>query len=125
MAEPARSPQIDSYIAAQPPDVALILERLRETIHKAVPGATEGFAYGMPLFRYKGEYIFYVGAWKKHVGLYPIYPQEPELEAEIAPLRSSKDTVKLVYAKPLPIPLVTRLAKATAARIRKSPKAAK
>jgi len=118
MAEPTRSPQIDSYIAAQPPDVALILERLREAIHKAVPGTTEGFAYGMPLFRYRDAYIFYVGAWKKHIGLYPIYPQEPELEAEIAPLRASKDTVKLLYAKPLPLPLITRLAKAIAKRTR-------
>ncbi len=46
------------------------------------------------------------------MGLYPIYPQAPELEAEIAPLRSSKDTVKLVYSKPIPYPLVTRLVKA-------------
>jgi hypothetical protein len=34
------------------------------------------------------------------------------LEAELAPLRSGKDTVKLVYARPLPYPLVARLVKA-------------
>ena len=103
---------VDSYIAGFPPDAAFILERLRETIHKAAPGTTEGFKYDMPVFRAGDGYIFYMGGWKKHVGLYPIYPQVAELEAEIAPLRASKDTVKLVYNKPIPYDLVTRLVKA-------------
>jgi uncharacterized protein YdhG (YjbR/CyaY superfamily) len=107
--EPA---EIDRYIAGFPPDVAFILERLRETIRKAAPGATEGFDYDMPVFRHGGRHIFYIGAWKKHVGLYPVYPQDAALEAELAPLRSGKDTVKLVYAKPIPYGLVTRLVKA-------------
>ena len=104
--------KIESYIAGFPPDVAFILERLRDTIHKAAPGATEDFKYDMPLFQLAGGYIFYLGAWKKHVGLYPIHTQAPDLEAELAPLRASKDTVKLVYNKPIPYALVTKLVKA-------------
>jgi uncharacterized protein YdhG (YjbR/CyaY superfamily) len=104
--------EVDRYIAGFPPDAAFILERLRETVHKAAPGATEGFKYDMPVFRFGDRYIFYMGGWKKHVGLYPIYPQAPQLEAEIAPLRASKDTVKLVYNKPVPYSLVTKLVKA-------------
>lgn len=104
--------EVDRYIASFPPDAALILERLRETVHKAAPGATEGFKYDMPVFRIGDAYIFYMGGWRKHVGLYPIYSQAPELEAEIAPLRSGKDTLKVVYNKPIPYPLVTRLVKA-------------
>jgi uncharacterized protein YdhG (YjbR/CyaY superfamily) len=107
-----KSAEVDRYIAGFPPDVAFIFERLRDTIHEAAPGATEGFKYGMPLFHFGDGYIFYVGAWKKHVGLYPIRPQAAGLEAEIAPLRHSKDTVKLVYAKPIPYDLVARLVKA-------------
>jgi uncharacterized protein YdhG (YjbR/CyaY superfamily) len=105
-------PEVDRYIASFPPDAAFILERLRGTVHKAAPGATEGFKYDMPVFRLGEAYIFYMGGWKKHVGLYPIYPQASELEAEIAPLRSSKDTVKLLYSKPIPYPLITKLVKA-------------
>ncbi len=105
-------PAVDRYIAGFPPDVAFILERLRETIHKAAPGATEGFKYDMPVFRFGDGYIFYLGAWKKYVGLYPIHPQAPALEAELAPRRASKDTVKLVYGKPIPYALVTKLVKA-------------
>jgi uncharacterized protein YdhG (YjbR/CyaY superfamily) len=102
---------VENYIAGFPPDIAFILERLRETVLKAAPGATEEIKYGMPLFRMPAGYIFYMGAWKKHVGLYPVYPQSAELEAEIGPLRSGKDTVKLVYAKPLPYPLIAQLVK--------------
>ncbi|HWA20153.1 MAG TPA: DUF1801 domain-containing protein [Devosia sp.] len=105
---------VASYIAGFPPDIAFILERLRETVLKAAPDAVEEIKYDMPLFRLPGGYIFYLGAWKKHVGLYPIYPQEPALEAEIAPLRSGKDTVKLIYARPIPYPLISRLVKARA-----------
>jgi uncharacterized protein YdhG (YjbR/CyaY superfamily) len=115
--------EVDRYIAGFPPDAAFILERLRETVHKAVPGLTEGFKYDMPVFRLGDEYVFYMGGWKKHVGLYPIGPQEPELEAEVAPLRASKDTVKLVYAKPIPYPLVTRLVKARVKALRAARKA--
>ena len=104
--------EVDRYIAGFPPDAAFILERLRETVHKAAPGITEGFKYDMPVFRFGDDYVFYMGGWKKHVGLYPIYPQSAELEAELAPLRTSKDTVKLVYNKPIPYPLVTRLVRA-------------
>ncbi len=63
---------------------------------KAAPGATEGFDYDMPVFRFGDRHIFYVGAWKKHVGLYP----DPSAGARprsrpSPPLRSGKDTVKL------------------------------
>jgi len=34
----------------------------------------------------------------------------PELEAEVAPLRTAKDTVKLVHLRPLPFDLLTRIA---------------
>jgi len=103
---------IDRYIASFPPDAAFILERLRETVHTAAPGITESFKYDMPVFLWGDSHVFYVGGWKKHVGLYPVYPQVPGLEAELAPLRAGKDTVKLVYAKPIPYPLVARLVKA-------------
>jgi uncharacterized protein YdhG (YjbR/CyaY superfamily) len=108
----SRSDQVNRYIAGFPPDAAFILEQLRETVHKAAPGTLEDFKYDMPLFRHGERYIFYMGGWKKHVGLYPIYPQAAALEEQLAPLRSGKDTLKLVYAKPIPYPLVAKLVKA-------------
>ena len=107
--KPARS--IESYLAGLPPDVAFIMERVRETIREIAPGVDESIKYDMPLFRYAGTYL-YVGAWKKHIGLYPIYPAAPALEQQIAPHRAKKDTVQFLYTKPIPYELVAEIAKA-------------
>lgn len=102
---------IESYLAALPPDVAFIMERVRETMRGLAPDLRESIKYDMPKFEYAGTYL-YVGAWKKHLGLYPVYPADPELEAELAPLRAKKDTVQLKYAKPIPYELIERIARA-------------
>jgi uncharacterized protein YdhG (YjbR/CyaY superfamily) len=101
----------ESYAAGFPPDVEMILGRLRETIVKTAPDATIEIKYGMPLFRFGRAYL-YVGAWKRHIGLYPVHPQPATLEKAIAPWRSGKDTVQLPYAKPVPYELVARIVKA-------------
>jgi uncharacterized protein YdhG (YjbR/CyaY superfamily) len=102
---------IESYIAGLPRDVAFIMERVRETIREIAPDVTETIKYDMPLFQYSGAYL-YVGAWKKHLGLYPIYPAAPELEAEMAPYRAKKDTVQFKYRDPIPYELIGRIATA-------------
>jgi len=109
---PGKPATVDSSIAGFPPDVAFILERLRETILHAAPNASEAIRYGMPGFFLGKDHILYLGAWKKHIGIYPIYPQAPPLEEKLASLRASKDTVQLSYDKPIPYDLVGRLVKA-------------
>ena len=112
---------VDSYIAGFPPDIAHILDSLRKTIRRAAPGATEAIKYGMPVFLLHGSHLFYVGAWKTHVGIYPVYPQAPTLEAEIAPRRSGKDTVRFSYSDPMPYDLVERLVRARVALLKAAP----
>lgn len=102
---------VERYIAALPPDVAFIMERIRETLREVAPDRRESVKYTMPLFQYDGAYL-YVGAWKKHIGLYPVYTADPALEAEIAPYRAKKDTVQFKYAKPVPYELIAKIARA-------------
>lgn len=102
---------LDSYIAALPPDAAFIVERLRELLGDLAPDVRETIKYDMPLFEYAGTYL-YAGAWKKHLGLYPVYPAAPELEARLAPYRSGKDTVQFKYTTPIPYDLIAEIAKA-------------
>lgn len=102
---------IESYIAALPPDAAFVMERVREAIRSAAPKVKESIKYDMPLFQYGGTYL-YVGAWKKHLGMYPIYPLPAALEAEVAPHRAKKDTVRFFYRDPIPYELIGRIAKA-------------
>jgi uncharacterized protein YdhG (YjbR/CyaY superfamily) len=59
---------IGDYIVGFPPEVRVILERLRATIRKAAPGAEEAIKYRLPTFVLHGNLVHF-GAFKKHIGL--------------------------------------------------------
>lgn len=112
----ARVEDVVSYIQGLPAEVRAIAEDVRQTILKAAPGCNETVKYQMPGFTRGDRCFIYFAVWKKHVGLYPIYPQAPDLEAEIAPFRVKKDTVQFALTRPLPFDLIARLARAQDAR---------
>ena len=56
-----------------------------------------------------GEYLVYFGAWKHHIGLYPIPPLAAELEGDVGPYRAATDTVRFRYKDPVPWDIVERL----------------
>jgi len=100
----------DDYIATFPDEVRPILTEVAEALRRALPGAEERIRYGMPAFMLGDRYALHFAGWKKHVGLYPVAPLDAELEAEVAPYRAAKDTVKLLYTNPVPTELVERIA---------------
>jgi uncharacterized protein YdhG (YjbR/CyaY superfamily) len=105
------TPTVTGYIAALPPDVEFIMDRIREVIHGLGHEVTESIRYTMPKFDYAGTYL-YVGAWKKHIGLYPVFPAPAALEKQLAPYRAKKDTVQFLYKHPIPYDLIEKIAKA-------------
>ena len=109
MTKPERT--VESYIASLEPHAAFAIERVREIVREIAPDFDETIKYEMAVFRYAGTYL-YAGAWKKHLGLYPVFPADPALETEIAPFRSGKDTVQFKYAKPMPYELIEKIARA-------------
>ncbi|KQY46452.1 iron chaperone [Cellulomonas sp. Root137] len=106
----------DEYIATFPDDVRPILAEVAAALRRALPGAEERIRYGMPAFMLGGRYALHFAGWKHHVGLYPVATLDPELEAEVAPHRSAKDTVKLLYRDPVPTDLIERVATALRSR---------
>ncbi|MEZ5342035.1 MAG: DUF1801 domain-containing protein [Acidimicrobiales bacterium] len=86
-----------------------VLDTIRRLIAERVPGVEESIRYQMPVFAIGGNYLVYVGAWKHHVGLYPIPVLPADLEAEIAPYRTKTDTVRFLYNQPVPYHLIGRL----------------
>ena len=50
---------IDEYIAGFPRAVQAVLERVRNTIRKAVPDAEETISYRIPTFKLHGRYVLY------------------------------------------------------------------
>jgi uncharacterized protein YdhG (YjbR/CyaY superfamily) len=107
---------VDDYIAGFPADVQDRLKQVRATLLEAVPGTAEKVRYGIPAVMLDDRYAIHYAAWKKHLGLYPVATAEPALEAEIAPYRSGKDSLKFMYADPLPSELIGRIAEFLRAR---------
>lgn len=102
---------VDEYINTFPKEVQEILQKIRQSILKAVPEATEGISYQMPAVRLNGILIWYA-AWKKHIGL---YPRTSGIEAafanELSEYEGSKGTTKFPLDKPIPYALIGRIAK--------------
>lgn len=105
---------VDEYIAGFAPDQRAILQRIREAIHRGVPGADEKIRYGMPAVMLDDRYAIHFAGWKKHIGLYPVPRFDEPLEAEVAPHRSEKDTVTFPWTDPVPEELIERIAAAIA-----------
>jgi uncharacterized protein YdhG (YjbR/CyaY superfamily) len=103
---------IDAYIQAQPEQVQKILRGMREAIQKALPEATETMSYGLPTFDLNGHHLVYFGAWKDHIGLYPLYHTEGELNELFAGYRKDEksNSIHLPFDEPFPYELVVKFA---------------
>ena len=111
---------VDDYIARFPADVQPILRGIRRSIRSAAPDGEERIRYGMPAIQLAGGYWLHFAGWKNHAGIYPVPRGDVEFEAAIAEYRSAKDTVNLLYSKPIPLDLVTRIAEHAAVHARSS-----
>lgn len=105
---------IDDYIARLPSDVQTIFEAVRRAIHEAVPGAEEAISYHMPKFTLDGRYLVSVGAWKHHIGMYPVHAVPEALESEISRYRSARATLRFPLSQPVPYDLMGQIAAARA-----------
>ena len=100
---------VDAYAAALADQPREVLDSIRRMITARVPSVQESIRYQMPVFTIDGIYLLYVGAWKHHIGLYPIPTLPTDLETDIAPFRTKTDTVRFLYNKPIPYELIERL----------------
>jgi uncharacterized protein YdhG (YjbR/CyaY superfamily) len=103
---------VDEYIATFPVGVRAILQRVRGTIRKALPGAEEMISYQIPTYRRHGGDVVYFAGWKQH---YSLYPATGHLVAvfkdDLAPYEVSKGTIRFPLSEPVPVKLIERIAK--------------
>lgn len=101
---------IDEYIARFPADVQAILEKVRGTIRKAAPEATETVSYQMPAFKQHGILVYFA-AWKEHIGLYPPISGDKALEKAIARYAGPKGNLQFPLDQTIPYDLIERIVK--------------
>jgi uncharacterized protein YdhG (YjbR/CyaY superfamily) len=108
---------VDEYLAAQPLPARAVLERVRATIRKALPGAVEGISYQIPIYKLDGRMVLYFAGFKSHYSIYPATPGVVgALGDELAGLLHSKATLRFPYDS-IPTRLIARIAKLRAAEV--------
>jgi uncharacterized protein YdhG (YjbR/CyaY superfamily) len=99
---------IDQYIAGFPPEIQVILSKLRAAAKKAAPQAMEKISYQMPAFYLNGNLVYFA-AFKNHIGFFPTSSGVAAFQKELAKYATSKGTVHFPLDKPLPLDLIKRI----------------
>jgi uncharacterized protein YdhG (YjbR/CyaY superfamily) len=100
---------IDEYISTFPQDTQIILEKMRQGIQKAAPGAVETISYNMPAFDLKGKHLVFFAGWKHHISMYPIPAGDEAFQQEISHYKRVKSTVQFPLNEPIPYDLVEKI----------------
>lgn len=115
------STEVDTYLAALPPDQRDALTALRDRLKALLPGHLEVMSYAMPGFRQpgpKGRMVAGYAAFSRHLGLYPHSGTViPALAADCAGFKTSKSGILFTPATPLPDDLVLKIVTARQAEI--------
>ena len=111
--------EVDTYLAALPPDQRSALTTLRARLQALLPDHTECLSYAMPGFRQpgpKGKMVVGYAGFAKHLGLYPhsgtVIPQ-----IDCTPFKTSKSGVLFTPGQPLPDTLLETIIRARQAEL--------
>jgi uncharacterized protein YdhG (YjbR/CyaY superfamily) len=101
---------IEEYFAIFPEEVREILKKIRQTIHKAAPEASETISYQMPTFKMKGNLVHFA-AFKNHIGFYPTPSGTEAFQKELAPYKGGKGSIRFPLDQPIPYGLIEKIVK--------------
>ncbi len=103
---------VDDYLATLPKAAQTVLQGVRKTLRKAMPGTEEVISYQIAAYKLNGAAVLYYAGWKEHFSLYPATAGlEKALGAELAPYRVSKGTLRFSLDDKVPTKLIERIAK--------------
>jgi uncharacterized protein YdhG (YjbR/CyaY superfamily) len=101
---------IEDYIATFPPNVQIILQRIKQAIHEAAPQAQEVISYSMPAFKQK-KILVWFAAFKNHIGFFPKVSAVETFKDRLTDYKTSKGTIQFPLDKPIPIALIKEIVK--------------
>ena len=101
---------IDEYIAGQPAEVQVILQKIRAAIRRAAPKAVEKISWQMPTF-WQGQNLIHFAAFKNHIGIYPGDLSLAPFEERLAGYHRTKGAIQFPYDKPFDFKLIADITK--------------
>ena len=100
---------IDEYISDKPKEVQDKLREFLACLREAAPGATEDIKWGVPTLSYQ-RILFTIAARKDHIGFYPTPSAIRVFEKDLSRFTTSSSAIKFPLDKPLPLPLIHKIA---------------
>lgn len=109
---------VEKYIADQPADKRVFLEKLRALVEKAVPDAIPGIKWGVPVYQRAGKNVCALASFKDHVGLNLFSSPEalPDPKKRLEGAGKTSRMLKVRTAADIDGPTITRWLKAAAAQ---------
>jgi uncharacterized protein YdhG (YjbR/CyaY superfamily) len=104
---------VQEYLAALEPHQRRVLKTILALVKKTVPDALPGISYGIPAFRL-GSVFLYCAAFKNHIGIFPPVKGDARLVTALKPYANAKGNLSFRLDEAMPMPLITRVAKALA-----------
>ncbi|MBC7995847.1 MAG: DUF1801 domain-containing protein [Rhizobacter sp.] len=108
MAAPRPTTMAD-YIEAAPAEGRPLLRELHALLKSVAPQANEAIKWGTPFF-VEPRFVFAFSAHKKHCSFAPPAAALARFRKELAKHKTTKGTLQLPYAEPLPEGLIRKLA---------------
>ncbi|GAT63803.1 iron chaperone [Paludibacter jiangxiensis] len=99
---------IDEYIARFPDEIAIRLQKVRETIRGVAPDAEEGISYQIPVFKLHGPMVYFAG-YRTHIGFYPTSSGIERFKEELSEFKIGRGTVRFPLNKEIPYDLIARI----------------
>ena len=101
---------IEKYIAAFPVKTQEQLNKIRASIRKAAPQATEEIKYGIPTFILH-ENLVHFGGFKNHIGFYPAPSGIKKFKEALSKYKDAKGSIQFPIEEALPTTLITKIVK--------------
>lgn len=100
---------VDHYIEGFPPQVQMVLQKIRNIVFIAAPECTESIAYGMPAYKTNQKPLVYFAAFKEHIGFYATPAGHQAFDAELSAYKRGKGSVQFPLDKPIPYALIKKM----------------
>ena len=103
---------VDEYIGTFPEHVQEILESVRQAVRESVPEAEEVISYQVPAFKFHG-WVLYMSAHTNHYSLScpPPFTVFDVFKKELSPYKVSKSAIRFPLDEPVPVELISGIAK--------------